>query len=385
MSIKSFLISFLIRIKQNKRSFLFMGIVWIIGVIYYYLHDATTNWWDIAAISFGIREPTETTYFSNLYQLIWPIIFEVIIFGFLLAVLLEKFNPIATSRIIAHHQKNHTIILGYDHIGMRIVEYLDEKKRPYVLIDYDEEKITDLANEEKPVMAANFLEESTLEEAGIKSCKEVFFLMNDFRKAIICAEKIRSMNTSCSLYMRIFEKEFQRYLKEDPWNAIPFSSSNWTMQSIIRWTQHNSGSAIVLGNNHIAKLIATHLAIIQRREVFLIDPDLDLEYYHEMQGDLTLIKQRITRLNKLDDICDIKKIDQVFICWKTEKNFQASLSLTIDLDHNYPQINTYVRIFDEEVMPVFKKYNAKTFSTSLNAFKKLQYEVNHKSNIYPHD
>lgn len=381
MKIKSFFINLILRIKQNQRSFLFMAIFWLMGVIYYGLFETEDSWIDVILISFGLRNSNSTAAFSNFYQLIWPIIIEVIIFGFLIAVLLEQYNPIATSKIIAEKQKNHTIVLGYQHIGIRIIEFLQSHHKPYVLVEFEEEKVLDLINDEQPVIVADFLEESTLEDAGIRYCKEIFFLTNDFRKAIIMAEKVRKMNKKCDLYMRVFEDEFQDYLEEPPWNAFTFSSSKWTMQSIKQWTKDKTGPAIVLGKDHIAHLIVNHLAREQNRQVYMIDPDIKKEKFREQYQNITLINETVRTLQKLDNYCDITKIQQVFICWKSEEHFQEKLMLTIDLDHHYPDIDTYIRVFDEEVIPIFNKYDGKTFSTSLHAFSNLQKEVKKKSNI----
>lgn len=359
-----------------------MAIFWSFGVIYYGLNESDKSWDNIFLISLGIRPSDLTTDISGFYQLIWPIIIEVIIFGFLIALLLEQYNPIATCKIIAQKQKKHTVVLGYQHIGERIVEYLQKKKKPYVLVEYDEEKVLDLINDEQPVIVSNFLEEATLEDAGVRHCKEIFFLTNDFQKAIITAEKIRQMNTRCTLYMRVFEDEFQEYLEEPPWNAYTFSSSKWTLESIKKWTKDKDGPAIVLGNDHIAQLIVQHLARFQKRQVYMIDSDIQEEIFEEKLENINLVKETIRSLKKLDNYCDITKITQVFICWKSSDHFQEKLMLTIDLDHHYPDIETYIRIFNEEVIPIFNKYDGKTFSTSKHAFSNLQKEVKRESSIF---
>ena len=362
-----------------------MGLFWLGGVIFYSFMEPNIGFGEILQVSFGIRDSASESAFSGIYQLIWPMLLEAIIFGFILAVLLEQFNPVATSKIIAQNQSDHTIVLGYQHIGTRIVEYLQENQKPYVLVEYNEKKVLDLINDEQPVIVSDFTDESTLEDAGVRNCKEIFFLTNDFLKAIVCAEKVRQMNKNCSLYMRVFEDEFQNYLEEPPWNAFTFSSSKWTLETIKKWAEMKPGSAIVLGHDHIAQLIADYLANTLNRKVFMIDSEIDVEDFHEKMKNIEIIKERVTTLSKLDDYCDINEISQVFICWKSDKYFQESLLLTIDLDHNHPFIETYVRIFNEEVIPIFKKYDGKTFSTSGNAFEMLQKEVRPESNIsYKH-
>ena len=71
----------------------------------------------------------------------------------------------------------------------------------------------------------------------------------------------------------------------------------------------------------------------------------------------------------------LDKVSQVFICWRKETEFDKALYLASKLDLRYPNIEVYVRIFDEELKDLVEKYGAQTFSTSENAFRKLQNEV----------
>ncbi|KKM74453.1 hypothetical protein LCGC14_1400200, partial [marine sediment metagenome] len=72
---------------------------------------------------------------------------------------------------------------------------------------------------------------------------------------------------------------------------------------------------------------------------------------------------------------------QVFICWKRESEFDESIYLTSKINLRYPQIEVFVRIFDEELTNLVKKFNGKPFSSSRKAFKMLQKEVNPGSSI----
>ncbi|MBA7690577.1 hypothetical protein ES703_99106 [subsurface metagenome] len=80
---------------------------------------------------------------------------------------------------------------------------------------------------------------------------------------------------------------------------------------------------------------------------------------------------------------NLEEVTQVFICWKRESEFDESIYLTSKLNLRYPHIEVFVRIFDEELKDIIKKYNAKTFSTSKKAFKMLQKEVTQDSAIAP--
>lgn len=78
---------------------------------------------------------------------------------------------------------------------------------------------------------------------------------------------------------------------------------------------------------------------------------------------------------------NLEEVTQVFICWKSESEFDESLYLTSKFNLRYPKIEVFVRIFDEELIDLVENYNAKIFSTSNNAFKMLQKEVARDSAI----
>ena len=80
---------------------------------------------------------------------------------------------------------------------------------------------------------------------------------------------------------------------------------------------------------------------------------------------------------------DVLKKIRNFICWKKESEFDEAIYLTSKLHLRHPHIEVFVRIFDEELKDIIKKFTAKTFSTSKKAFKELQMVVSKDSSIAP--
>ncbi|WP_457558374.1 NAD-binding protein [Candidatus Harpocratesius sp.] len=377
MSFQRFWIDLTLKIKQNRWPFVIFFLFYLFGAVYYGIHEQNASLGQILLIALCVHQPTITNDLSALYQLLFPIFLEVVVFGFLIGALLERYNPVVTSKIIAAHQSNHTIVLGYHHLGERIVEYLQEKKKPYSLIEMDKSKVLDLIDNGEPVVVGDFTEKATLLDAGADKCKEVFFVTNDFRKALISISKIREINKKCNLYLRVFEEELQDYLEQEPWNAFTFSTSQWSLEYIKKWTKSKIGTSVVLGFNHISQLISNHIAHELNREVILIDPKIDEEIYID-DPKIKIFQNSYTTTKGLKDICDLKQVSQLFICWKSETHFSEAILLVMEISKEFPEIEIYVRIFDEETIPIFAQYNIKTFSTSSKAFELLQKAV--KSN-----
>ncbi|MFX0030902.1 MAG: NAD-binding protein, partial [Candidatus Hermodarchaeota archaeon] len=381
MKILNFFIEIHLKLKQYKLAFLFLFLFWFGGFLTFLIIEPDYNLWEIFLFSWTVRSPEPAGDFGNLYSLLWPILLEVIVFGFIIGELLEKFNPIVTSRILASHKRNHTVIIGHHHLSERIIEYCVEHNEPFCLIEDNAELVEDLINAGYPIVIGDPTEPTNLTFANIKRAKEVFINVGDVRVAIICTEKIRNMNPECQIYVRAFEDHVQDYLKQT-FNAFSFSTSKWAMKGIQKWITGKTGNVIVIGRDSLTHRIAYHLSQQPGREVFLFDDEHDgIEF--EVNEQIHIINEFACFLSDLRPHVNLKEVTQIFICWKRESEFDELLYLTSKLNLRYPQIEVYVRIFDEELIDLVKNYNAKTFSTSKNAFKMLQKEVTSDSAIAP--
>ena len=382
MSIINIFIEIHLKLKQYKLQFIFFFLFWFGGFLFFLITEPSDNLGEIFLYSLTVRSPTGAGDFANFYSLIWPILLEVIFFGFIMGELLQKYNPVITSRILAQHQRNHLVLIGYEHLSERIVEFCIEHKKQFCLIEDDQELVEDLMSIGKPVVVGDPTETTNLKFANIKSAKEVFITINDVRIAIICTEKVRKMNDQCAIYVRSFEDHVQEYLRQPPLNAYSFSTSKWAMEGIMEWTRGKTGNVIVIGRDTLTHRIAYNISLQPEREIFLFDDEHDgIEFVVNEQ--LHIINELAYFLSDLRSHLNLEDITQVFICWKRESEFDESLYLASKLNFRYPHIEVFVRIFDEELIDLVEKYNAKTFSTSNNAFKMLQKEVAPDSALNP--
>ena len=380
MSLINFFIEIHLKLKQYRLQFIFFFLFWFGGFLFFLITEPDDSLEQIFLYSLTVRTPTGAI--ANFYALIWPILLEVIFFGFIMGELLQKYNPVITSRILARHQRNHVVVIGYQHLAERIVEYCIENKEKFSLIEDHHELVEDLITAGKPVVVGDPTETTNLEFANVKSANEVFITIDDVRIAIICTEKIRKMNEDCSIYVRAFEDHIQEYLSEPPLKAFSFSTSKWAMEGIQEWTKGKTGNALVIGRDYLTHRIAYNLSLQPQREVFLFDDEHDgIEFV--VNERLHIINELAYFLSDIRAHINLDEITQIFICWKRDTEFDESLYLASKLHSRYPHIEVFVRIFDEELIDLVENYNAKTFSTSSNAFKMLQKEVKPDSAIKP--
>ncbi|MHA2399476.1 MAG: NAD-binding protein [Promethearchaeota archaeon] len=384
MSLINFFIGIHLKLKQYRLQFLFFFLFWLIGFLFFFYTVPGASIGEIFLYSLTVRSPVGAGDFANFYTLIWPILLEVIFFGFIMGELMQKFNPVVTSRILARHQRNHTVVIGYKHLSERIIEYCIENKESFSLIEDHYELVEDLINDGKPIVVGDPTETSNLEYANVKSANEVFITIDDVRIALICTEKIRKMNEDCPIYVRAFEEHIREYLEQPPLNAYSFSTSKWAMTGIEEWTKGKTGNIIVVGRDQLTHRIAYNLSLQHGREIFLFDDEHDgIEFV--VNERLHIITELAYFLSDLQAHVNLDEITQVFICWKRDSEFDESLYLASKLNLRYPHIEVFVRIFDEELIDLVEKNNAKTFSTSSNAFEMLQKEVRSDSAIASRD
>ena len=380
MTLINFFIEVHLKLKQYKLQFIFFFLFWLGGFLFFFITEPGDSISNLLFYSLTIRSPINAGDFANFYSLVWPILLEVIFFGFLMGELMEKYNPVVTSRILARHQRNHSVIIGFRHLSERIIEFCIQNKEPFCVIEDDQELVEDLINASCPVVVGDATESSNLLDANLKRAKEVFINVDDVRIAIICTEKIRKMNPECPIYVRAFEDHVQEYLRQPPLNAFSFSTSKWAMDRIDKWTKNNKGNAIVIGRDSLTHRIAHHISLQPDREVFLFDDEHDgIEFI--VNEKLHIVNEFTRFLSDIRPHVDFEEVTQVFICWKRESEFDESIYLTSKINLRYPQIKVFVRIFDEELTNLVKKFNGKPFSSSRKAFKMLQKEVSPDSSI----
>ena len=369
-----------LKLKQYKLPFIFLLLFWFGGFLGFLILYPGYDFGSVILFSLGVRSPLPSYDYDKLYGLLWPILLEVIVFGFIIGQLLEKYNPLVTCRILAKHKRNHMVLIGFHHLSERIIEHCIEYKKDFCIIEDDEELVEDLINAGYPVVIGDATDTINLDFANVKRAREVFININDVRVAIICTEKIRKMNPDCRIYVRAFEDHVQEYLIQPPLKAYSFSISKWAMQGIEKWTRDKKGNAVVIGRDKLTHRIAHHLSLQAGRNVYLFDDVHDgIEFV--VNDQLQIINEFACFLSDLREHVNFDEVSQVFICWKEEEEFDEALYLTSKLNLRYPNIEVFVRIFDEELVELLERCNAKTFSTSSRAFKKLRKEVGSDSAI----
>ena len=168
----------------------------------------------------------DSSNFTYTYS-IWTqgIIFGVT-FGILYQNVLEKYNPERTCRMMAEESSDHIIVIGYSHLGRRIVTHLREQDIPYCLIERDRDAVDDLLRDQQPVIVDDAREMDALADANVASARAVIIASNNLETALLVTKRARELNKDCMIVARCYQDEFAEILESLGANEVISSSKN---------------------------------------------------------------------------------------------------------------------------------------------------------------
>lgn len=141
---------------------------------------------------------------------------QSLIFGVLVGLLLREGleNYAERCRLMSKFVKDHTIIVGYTHLGQRLVDHCQEKNLPYVLIEKDKELVDDLLRRGEPVVVDDARSRDALPAANVGAARRLIIASNNVETALVVTKAARDANprlqivTRCHLddLVGVFEK-----------------------------------------------------------------------------------------------------------------------------------------------------------------------------------
>jgi TrkA-N domain len=142
---------------------------------------------------------------------------QCVLFGIVISIFflqaLQRYNPQEGCRMLAGELRNHVIVVGYTHLGARIVEHLREARLPYVLVDRDPAVVDDLVRIGEPVIVDNAKQDSTLVDAGIAHARTVVVATNNVETALLVTKKAREKNPKAHIIVRCYIDDFAEILE----------------------------------------------------------------------------------------------------------------------------------------------------------------------------
>ena len=155
---------------------------------------------------------------------------QCVLFGIVISIFflqaLQRYNPQEGCRMLAGELRNHVIVVGYTHLGARIVQHLREAGLPYVLVDQDATVVDDLVRGGEPVVVDNAKQDSTLVDAGIVHARTVVVATNNVETALLVTKKAREKNAKAHIIVRCYVDDFAEILETLGANEVISSSKS---------------------------------------------------------------------------------------------------------------------------------------------------------------
>jgi len=155
---------------------------------------------------------------------------QCVLFGIVISIFflqaLQRYNPQEGCRMLAGEIRNHVIVVGYTHLGARIVQHLRDAHLPYVLVDRDPAVVDDLVRIGEPVVVDNAKQDSTLADAGIMHARTVVVATNNVETALLVTKKAREKNANAHIIVRCYVDDFAEILETLGANEVISSSKS---------------------------------------------------------------------------------------------------------------------------------------------------------------
>lgn len=158
---------------------------------------------------------------------------QTLIFGVLFAALMRETmeNHIERCRTMAGLIHGHTIVVGYTHLGERIVSHCAEKGLPYVLLEKNKELVDELLRRGEPVVVDDARSKDALPAAGVARAKRLIVASNNIETALIVTKRARDVNPSLEILVRCGFDEFADVLEKLGANKV-YSTSLVTFREL---------------------------------------------------------------------------------------------------------------------------------------------------------
>jgi voltage-gated potassium channel len=115
--------------------------------------------------------------------------------------------------MVAREMKDHVIVVGHTHLGARVVEYLRERRRPFVIIERDATAVDHLLRAGEAVIVDNAKETTTLEDAGVRHARTVIITSDNVETALLVTKRVRERNRDARIIVRCFQDDFAEILE----------------------------------------------------------------------------------------------------------------------------------------------------------------------------
>ncbi|MBI4346882.1 MAG: NAD-binding protein [Elusimicrobia bacterium] len=186
------------------------------------------SWKDALLEAFYFQVPADP--FAQAYSF-WG---QSLLFGVLVGLVVRETteNQVERCREMSKLVKDHTIIIGYTHLGARLVEHCRQKDLPYVLIERQRALVDDLVRAGEPVIVDDAKTKDALPSANIAQAKRVILASNNIETALLVTKRAREANPNVQVIVRCGDDELVEVMQHLGAHHV-FSASQTAFQQVL--------------------------------------------------------------------------------------------------------------------------------------------------------
>ncbi|MFX1486556.1 MAG: NAD-binding protein [Promethearchaeota archaeon] len=361
------LVKFKILLRHNWFAIAIIALWFVVNFFVFYIWTGF-NLAEALLITFYFVEMQ--TYYGSFYLVLSGFVVFGILFSFITTELYRKYNPKETCLILARAMNDHIIIVGCSHLGQRIREFLVENSKKYVVVEEDEELVSDLIEEEEPIVTGK-LDTDLLKDARIERAKLVFITKRDLETQIVAAGLIRDLNKECRIICRLFDDSIADVI-EKTYQCQVISTSRFAAEYILSEHILDDTGTPVVKNILIIGCTNTARRLIRKLKNRKIKYTL-IERDREKAEDL-LDREPVIIGDAKDEVtlelAGTNAVDMVMIFIDTVDQLLVIADKVREINKECKLI---CRFFHEEVAEILEKppFNARIISTSLHTLEKM--------------
>ena len=297
---------------------------------------------------------------------------DFVIFGLFIALVtvdaFRNYDPRKTCEILASKQKNHAIVIGYDHLGIRLHKYLQSHKIPYIIVSRHKDELTEVFEEEKPAVLYDELDDEFPTTIQLKRAKYLFLLDDNLVFNLKMIIQAKNMNSNAKLVVRCFEDDFAKIFEK--YGATVISASSTTAKIVFE--EHlgdpNLKEIHIIGFSHFAERMST-MAMKQGIKSKIISDSFEMiKHYNK----LTIAERQLVTVitgNPLDykTLQDAGVFESLAVIIAIETD--DIILLVKELKDMNPKMLIIARTFSDEIEKVLENFGVIPISTSKYALK----------------
>jgi len=350
-------------LKQNIIGF-FIVITWFLANYLIFIIISGDYFRSLLIIFFFDKHDSN---YGNFYAAFSDFVIFGIVFSVITVGLFRRYNPVEACRELAGHYRNHAVVIGYNHIGQRIIKYLREfMGLDVVVVDFDRETIVELIENGEPVVNDNALYIETLEDAGVSNAKAVFVMSDNLELLMVVCANVRELNDKCKLICRIFEDDFAEVISKT-YNAQIISTSKYSADVILEKIEKgNYKNILLVGLNHITARLIKKLK--ESPEIKFQCIEEDEEVIEDMAiDDFCFVVGDPKEISVLEQV----KLNEIDCVINVNKDVTCNILITRRIRDLNPSCKIIARFFNDSVAEILEQppFNVEVISSSKEALE----------------